>query len=66
MTLSNSVVARNSASDGGGIWNGAALTLDDSSVSHNMASASSGGIFETGAGTLTETGSTVSGNQPAP
>jgi hypothetical protein len=62
LTLSESVVANNSAGDGGGIASdGDALTLTASSVSGNTSTSSGGGIFIDG-GTVQITGSTISGN----
>ena len=62
LTLADSVVANNSAGDGGGILtDGNALTLTASTVSVNTATSSGGGIF-VGGGTVQITGSTISGN----
>jgi CSLREA domain-containing protein len=68
LTLANSTVRRNRASDylfqgiGGGIFNGAGtLNLINSTVSSNTVAGEGGGIFNS-AGTVTLTNSTVSGN----
>ena len=62
LTLVESVVANNSAGDGGGIaTDGDALTLTNSAVSGNTSASSGGGIFVNG-GTVQITGSTISGN----
>ena len=61
--LTGSTVARNSAVNGGGIWNDRSLTLNSSAVTRNTASAAGGGIF--GVGTVTLLGTaTVCGNDP--
>ena len=63
LTVTNSIVSGNAASNGAGIFfqNGSTLTLTNSIVSGNTASSSGSGIFNSG-GTLTVTDSTVSGN----
>ena len=62
LTLAESVVANNSAGDGGGIFSdGDVLTLTASTVSGNSSASSGGGIFISG-GTVQITGSTISGN----
>ncbi|MGI8494556.1 MAG: choice-of-anchor Q domain-containing protein [Pyrinomonadaceae bacterium] len=61
LTLTNSTVSGNTASNGGGIYNlNGKTTLTNSTVSGNTATAG-GGIYH-GSGTMTLTNSTVSGN----
>jgi hypothetical protein len=62
LTVSNSTLSGNSAYNGGGIYNygGATLTVSNSTVSGNLATY--GGGIANSSGTLTVTGSTLSGN----
>jgi len=60
LNLSNSAVSGNSASSGGGIYNGGIVNLTNSTVSGNTAG-SGGGIYNF-IGTATLNNSTVSGN----
>jgi predicted outer membrane repeat protein len=66
--VTGSTVSHNTATNGGGIYNGDTLTLKNSTISENTASQDGGGIYNEGAATafgstvLTLTGSTVSGN----
>jgi hypothetical protein len=61
LTLSNSIIASNTAGNGGGISFVGSLTLNNSTVSGNTATASGGGIWNLN-GTLTLNNSTISGN----
>src|SRR6266581_3394324 len=60
LTLTNSTVSGNSATEGGGIYNVGTLSLTNSTVSGN--SAASGGGISSRSGTLSLTNSTISGN----
>ncbi len=68
LTLSDVIVRSNSASNGGGILNDGSLTLTNTTISGNVATASSpttgfgGGIQNNAGATLTVMTSTVSGN----
>jgi nitrous oxidase accessory protein NosD len=69
VSLTSSTVARNEAweGSGGGIWNGGDLTLHDAVVRGNETTADEGGggIFNSGAGTVTlDASSSVAGNTP--
>ena len=59
-TLNSSTVSGNSATFAGGVFNNAALTLTDATVSGNTASSDGGGMYNGGTATLS--GSTVSAN----
>jgi hypothetical protein len=61
LTVSNSTLSSNSASNGGGIFNQGTLTVSNSTLSGNSASNDGGGIYNNG-GTLTVSNSTFSGN----
>ncbi|MDO4571324.1 MAG: choice-of-anchor Q domain-containing protein, partial [Planctomycetia bacterium] len=61
LTVTNSTIAGNSASDGGGIYSYGTLTVTNSTISGNKASDYGGGIYNS-SGTLTVTNSTISGN----
>ncbi len=63
LTMTNSTVSGNSASQGGGIYNQGTLTVTNSTISGNSAQGIAGGIYNDG--TLTVTNSTVSGNNSA-
>lgn len=63
ITLNNSTVTGNSATDdGGGITNFDTITLTNSTVSGNTANDNGGGIYNWKGGTVTLTDSIVSGN----
>jgi hypothetical protein len=63
LTLINSTVSGNAASQGGGIYNGSGtLTLTNSTVSGNSAAEDGGGIFNPFFGLTIVTNSTVTGN----
>ena len=71
LTLKNCIVTDNTSNDGAGICNGDALTLVNSTVSHNTADGiapmgyecGSGGGIKCEKGTLALINSTVSGNK---
>jgi hypothetical protein len=65
LTLINTTISNNSALIGGGICNGGALTIMDSTFSGNVARQQEGGAIAN-YGTLTITNSTVSGNIARP
>jgi hypothetical protein len=67
LTVNDSVLSNNSASDGGGIWNEGtatltATTLSGNSVSYTHGAADGGAIYNSGYGTLTLNGCTLYGN----
>jgi hypothetical protein len=63
LTLSNSTVSGNNATnDGGGIDNEGTMMLTNSTVSGNNATIDGGGIYNSSTGTMTITSSTVSEN----
>jgi hypothetical protein len=64
LTVRNSTISGNTASNGAGIYNnGGTLTLTNSTVNSNTVPGSGGGIYNTGgAGRLTVSNSTFSGN----
>ena len=64
LTLTNSTVSGNTATEAGGIYNnfGGTLTLANSTVSGNTSGQNGGGIFNRLDGTLVLTNSTVNGN----
>jgi CSLREA domain-containing protein len=63
LTLTNSTVSGNTATNhGGGINNAGILTLTNSTVSENIAGHDAGGIYNASTGTMLLTNSTVSGN----
>jgi hypothetical protein len=68
LTLNNCTVSGNVALAGGGLVNGGALTLNNCTVSGNSAQANTqftrdgGGIYNLSGGSVTVTGSTLSGN----
>jgi hypothetical protein len=64
VTITNSAVTANSATNlgsGGGIYNSAAMTIEDSTVAGNTAATSGGGLYN--ASLLQMQGVTVAGNQ---
>jgi uncharacterized protein YccT (UPF0319 family) len=71
LTVSTSTISGNSATDGGGIYNNAALTVVNSTISGNTASSTSGygelggGIYNDFDGVATLSNSTISGNSAA-
>jgi hypothetical protein len=67
LTLVNSTLTGNTATNGGGIANsnGGTLTLTNSTLSGNAATNAGGGIFNDNMGTLMLSNSTLSGNSAA-
>lgn len=60
-TITDSTIAENVADDGAGIHNSGTLALNNSTISNNQGRASGGGIYVE-SGSLSVTGSTISGN----
>jgi len=67
VSISNSGIGTNAANqaatDGGGIWNGGALTLTSATVANNIASQNGGGVFNAGGGHATISGVAIRANQ---
>jgi len=64
VTLDYVVVASNDANEGGGIWNGGALTITNATIRDNLAYATGGGILNgDSTANLQMAGATISGNQ---
>ena len=63
LTITNSTISDNSASEfGGGIYNQGTLTIMNSTFSGNTAASNGGGVYQRSGSTLTITNSTFSGN----
>ena len=62
LTLTNSMLTGNSASNGGGIFNSTTTTLTNSTLSGNSAGSGNGGGIYSLSGTVALTNSTLSGN----
>ena len=60
----NSTISGNTASSGGGIYNGGTLTVSNSTISGNKATSNGGGIYNSrfGGSTASISNSTISGN----
>ena len=67
VSISNSGIGTNAANqaatDGGGIWNGGALTLTSATVANNIAGQNGGGVFNAGGGHATISGVAIRANQ---